>query len=249
MTRFFLCTAYLALCLGLCACGIQDTTAWKSSKDFYYNHVNGPASLSLEEPESLPSADSVLVARLMPIDNQIAQLERALSSLSGIPTESDMAAFAQRFPWLSGISMVNMEGKTLASVPPVLMKPYDPAALLAMEAGSNPRTLRASAQETPLGPEILLARPLLDGTKQVALLIASFDIRALLPQAGNPADLMIRTPDTMLWSGESYMEETHVEDWAATLKSRSYGTLGKNTVWLVRNMSGLPLIFATYAPQ
>ncbi len=249
MTRFFLCTACLALSLSLCACGIQDTTAWKSSKDFYYTHVNGPASLSLEEPESLPSADSVLVARLMPIDNQIAQLERAFSSLSGVPNENDMAALAQRFPWVSAISMVNLEGKTLASVPPVLMKPYDPAPLLAIEAGPNPRALRAAAQETPLGPEILLARPLLDGTKPVALLIASFDIRALLPQAGNPADLMIRTPDTVLWTGESYMEETPVADWPATLKSRSYGTLGKSTVWLVRNMADLPLIFATYAPQ
>ncbi len=247
MTRFSLGTVCLALSLCLCACGIQDTETWKTSKDFYYTHVNGPASLSLEKPETLPDADSVLVERLMPIDRQIAQLERALSSLSGVPTENDMAMFMERFPWLSALTMVNMEGKTLASVPPVLMKPYDPLPLLARIEEKRPRDLKALAQDTPLGPELLLGRPLLDGTKPVAMLIASFDVRALLPQAGNTANLLIRTPETVLWSGDVYREENPVQDWQSTLKSRSYGTMGQNTVWLVRNMAGLPLIFATHA--
>lgn len=247
--------ASCALVLPLSGCGLTDTQAWKSSRRFYYSHVNTPARLDLSEPGSLSEADSRLATRLMAVDAQLTDLERALEALGGPPDQAGVEALMRRFPWLSGLTLVDSSGTVMASLPPALLKQLDYTRLLELAPKESPRALRADVQDTPLGPEVLMARPFLNGSEMHSMLVATFDFRSLLPYVSTPGDLIVRSPDVLLWSGDLYYEETALGgvDWPELLRRKSYGTLtGKtgasgNMVWMVRYMGGLPLVFATPA--
>lgn len=244
-----------AFVLPLAGCGLTDTQAWKSSRRFYYSHVNTPAKLDLSEPGDLSEADSRLAARLMAVDAQLTDLERALEALGGPPDQAGVEALMRRFPWLSGLTLVDAGGTVMASLPPVPLKQLDFASLLEPDPKTSPRALRAAVQDTPLGPEMLMGRPFLNGSDMRSMLVASFDFRSLLPYVSSPGDLIVRSPDVLVWSGDLYYDETALggTDWPELLRKKSHGAMtGKSgktgsMVWMVRYVGGLPLVFATPA--
>lgn len=59
-----------------------------------------------------------------------------------------------------------------------------------------------------MGPEVLVARPFLVGSELQALLVAAFDFRSLLPYVSTPGDLVVRTPEVLVWSGDLFYEDT-----------------------------------------
>lgn len=261
MRMRFVSTAALAavasfgLILPLSGCGLTDTQAWKSSRRFYYSHVNTPAKLDLSDPASLSEADSRLAVRLMAVDEQLTSLERALEALGSVPDQAGVNDLMRRFPWLSGLTLTDATGGVLAAEPAASLKQLDFSPLLEAAPEASPRALRASVQDTPLGPEVLLARPFLAGSELQALLVASFDFRSLLPYVATPGDLVVRTPDVLVWSGDLYYDDTPLAgtDWTVLLAKRSHGVLGSASgksasfVWLARYLGGQPLVFATPA--
>lgn len=261
MRMRFISTAALAavasfgLVLPLAGCGLSDTQAWKSSRRFYYSHVNTPARLDLSEPASLSEADSRLAVRLMAVDGQLTGLERALEALGAAPDSAGVHDLLRRFPWLSGLTLVDATGSVLAAEPAASLKRLDYTPLLEAAPETSPRALRATVQDTPLGPEVLLARPFLAGSEVQSLLVASFDFRSLLPYVSSPGDLVVRSPEVLLWTGDLYYDDTPLAgtDWTALLARRSHGLLAPASgqsgsfVWLVRYLGGQALVFATPA--
>ena len=67
----------------------------------------------------------------------------------------------RRFPWLSGVTVLDGDANVFASVPSIPLKQLDYTPLLTVPPKSSPRALRACAQDTPMGPEIILARPIM----------------------------------------------------------------------------------------
>ncbi|MBQ5728696.1 MAG: hypothetical protein IIV56_07225, partial [Mailhella sp.] len=115
-----------------------------------------------------------------------------------------------------------------------------------------PRDLRSFVQDTPLGPEIVLARPFLQEEQLQLFLVASFDFRALLPYVSSPGDLVVRSTDTLIWCGDVDYEASPMGkvDWASLLKEESSGELSNENgsmIWVTRYIGGKPLVFATKA--
>ena len=247
--------ASFGLILPLSGCGLTDTQAWKSSRRFYYAHVNTPAKLDLSDPAGLSRADSRLASRLMAVDEQLTGLERALEALGTVPDQAAVDELLRRFPWLSGLTLTDAAGAVIAAEPAMSLKQLDYTPLLEPAPESTPRALRAAVQDTPLGPEVLVARPFLVGSELQALLVAAFDFRSLLPYVSTPGDLVVRTPEVLVWSGDLFYEDTPLAgtDWNALLAKRSPGIVepasgeSGSFVWLVRYLGGRPLVFATPA--
>ena len=234
-------------CLG--GCSLTDSQAWKSTRRFYYTYVNTPETLDVSDPATLPENESRLASRLMAVDGQLTSLEQALDALGMVPDSAAVGELLRRFPWLSGLTLVDPAGAILAAEPPISLKQLDFTPLLESPPDSSPRALRAVVQDTPLGPEVLVARPLLIGGELQALVVASFDFRSLLPYASAPGDLVVRTADIPLWSGGEAGSLAGV-DWSAEIAKRSRGVVRAESgsfVWLVRYMGGQPLVFATPA--
>ena len=238
-----------ALAVSGCA---QTDSIFKSTKDFYHSHINRPTTLDVEERTVLAENESNLVQRVMLIDEELSKLEKALDALATPPDAEGASNILRRFPWLSGLAMVAPDGTLGASIPPVPLKQLDYSPLLELAPKALARDLRASVQDTPFGPEILIARPFIVEDELQLLLVASFDFRALLPFAASPSDLIVRSADVLVWSGELDYEATPLAkiDWADYLKGRTHGELSNKDMemlWVTRYIGGRPLVFASLA--
>lgn len=241
--------ALTALLLPLAGCGVTDTGVWKEGRRMYYTHVNTPAEIDLSEPNTLDAADQRLVSRMMLVDTQLSSLERMLDSLPSQPNGEMLADMLRRFPWLTNVTLLDSSGSVLGSVPSLPVKQLDYTTLLEPAPKTSPRVVRASVQDTPLGPEVLMARPLFDGTTMIGLVVATFDIRSLLPYVDNASSMIVRSPDVLVWSGDLHYNETPLAsvNWAEAVLKNSYGTQGskpQSFSWLVRYVGAIPLIFA-----
>ena len=76
------------------------------------------------------------------------------------PTREWITTFFASFPWISGFAGVKYDGTILGQEPATSMKELDFIPLLYEDKKQNSRALRADVQNTPLGPEIMLAAPL-----------------------------------------------------------------------------------------
>jgi hypothetical protein len=242
----------LFLVLPLSGCGIKDTHPFKTTRQFYYTHINRPAKLDLDSLPRLSGGDSRLSVRLMDIDAQLASLERTLEALSAPLDQSVVDNLLRLFPWLSNLILIDPRGGVLASIPPSPVKRLDFGPLVEPSSLGTLRDLRVSVQETAMGPEILVARPFLQKSEVQALLVATFDFRALLPYVETPGDLIVFAPDVLFWSGDLYYSENIPAgiDWRELLSKQSYGAVqggAGRTVWLVRYLGDVALVFATPA--
>ena len=227
---------------------------WKDTKKFYYTHVNRPEHVDITDRTVLEGKESSLVQRMMLLDGELVKLEKALDAFATPPDGESAATLLRRFPWLSGLAMVAPDGTLGASIPPVQLKQLDYTPLLETAPKALPRALRSFVQDTPLGPEIVLARPFLQDDQLQVFLVASFDFRALLPYASSPNDLVVRSADTLIWCGDIDYDASPMakEDWPSLLKEESYGELSNengNMIWISRYLGGKPLVFAAKADK
>ena len=249
---FRLCALGLFAMTLLSALGCQPVhKAYRNTKEFYHSYINRPATLDTEDRTVLESPEQRLVHRVMTIDEELSKLEKALDALATPPDAQTASDLMRRFPWLSGLALVAPDGTLGVSIPPVPLKQVDYSPLLEIAPKTLPRDLRASIQETPLGPEILLARPFLQEDTLQVLLVASFDFRALLPFASSPSDMIVRSPDILIWSGDIDYASTPLAsiDWPEYLRNHTDGSISKNEqtmLWVTRYIGQIPLVFATY---
>ncbi|WP_418764810.1 hypothetical protein [Mailhella sp.] len=227
----------------------QMKGAYKETKTFYHTHINRPSKLDTEERTVLEKPQRDLVQSIMPIDEELTKLEKALDALATPPDAEAAANLLRRFPWLSGLAMVAPDGTLGASIPGTPLKQLDYAPLLELAPKALPRDLRASIQDTPLGPEFLLARPFLQEDRLQLLLVATFDFRALLPYASSPGDFIVRSGDVLIWSGDLDYASTPMAsiDWTEYLKEHSDGILTNENgsmMWISRYIGGKPIVFA-----
>lgn len=238
-----------ALVLALPGCAVVEGY-YKDTKKFYHEHINRPSTLDVTDRTVLENAESSLVQRMVVLDNELIKLEKALDAFATPPDGAGASALLRRFPWLSGLAMIAPDGTLGASIPPVPLKQLDYSPLLETAPKALPRDLRSFVQDTPLGPEIVLARPFLQEDQLQVILVASFDFRALLPYVSSPGDLVVRSADTLIWCGDIDYASCPMakEDWSALLKEESYGTLTNENgtmIWVSRYLGGKPIVFAT----
>ena len=240
---------FLILSLSSLSGCTQMKGAYKDTKNFYHTHINTPSTLDTENRTVLESSQRSFAQNIMPIDEELTKLEKALDALATPPDAQSASSLMRRFPWLSGLAMVAPDGTLGASIPGTPLKELDYTPLLELAPKALPRELRSSVQNTPLGPEILLARPFIQEDQLQVLLVASFDFRALLPFAASAGNFIVRSQDVLIWSGDMDYESTPLAsiDWPNYLKEHSDGTVSNehgSMMWFSRYLGGKPLVFA-----
>lgn len=233
-------------------CKYEAREYWKDARRYYREYVNTPAKLDLGNAGEAEPAEARLARGFAGIDIQLRALERALENSDRKPDTAWAEQMFQRFPWLSGLAAVDSGGRVLAQQPETPMKPLDFTPLLKEDGKQNIRALRCHAQQTPLGYEVYTGVPVFTGSVFQGMVIAHFDIRALLPYSSSPADLMIAAPGLVLWPGRFDAAATPVAatDWGNLVSKAIDGYVANDHgtfYWVSRYLGNLPLIFAVPA--
>lgn len=222
--------------------------AWKSTKGLWYTYASPPASIDYEESGEMSPYELALATRMMGIDIQLGQLERVMNNADKPPTAEWLNGFFARFPWMGGFAGVKADGQIIGQEPAAPMKSLDFLPLLEEDKKQNMRALRGYVEDTPLGPEVLLAAPLYEASNFLGVVIAHFDMRALLRYATDPEELVIVAPQAVLWPGKYDIAATPMNsvDWETAVRKNSKGTVSNANgtfYWVARYLGNQPLIF------
>ncbi len=233
----------------LAGCSTNQTVknAWKATRSSWYSYVNKPAVVDYEETGEIDAYEASLATRMIGIDVQWQSLERAMSNADKPPTSEWVQAFFARFPWLTGFAGVNAEGKIVGQAGPELGLDFAP--LLEVDKKQNVHALRGVVQETSSGPIISLATPLYKDTDFLGVVVAYFDMRALMRYCTNPEELIVLSPQAVLWPGKFNVESTPLTQvkWEEVLARSSHGTVSDSSgsfYWINRYLGNQPIIFA-----
>lgn len=246
--RFF--PVVLAAAL-LCGCNAYQPTknVWKTTKGLWNTYVSPPASVDYEEKGNLPPQALALSTGMIGIDVELGKLERVMQNADKPPTREWLNGLFASFPWLSGFAGVRYDGTILGQEPANSLKELDFIPLLYEDKKQSSRALRADVQPSPLGPEVMLATPLYDGVDFLGIVVAYFDMRALMRYSEHPQDMVVLSPSALLWPGKYDFSATPLAglDWGEIVKHSSAGTCTNATgsfFYLVRYLGNLPLVFA-----
>lgn len=248
---------HIVLIAGACAllqgcAGASIENSWKSTKSFYANYVNTPAVIDYEDKGAITEAEAALARRMRGVEYQMLQLERAMANADRAPSPEAVNAILARFPWLSGIALMDISGEILAQQP-MPMKSLDFTPLLDRTGRNGDlRGLRGMVQDTPLGAEVFVAIPIYRSAELMGLLITHFDMRSLLAYADEPGDLVVVAPEATLWSGRFVFDSTPMaeQDWKALAAANPVGTVSNANgefLWLTRYLGTQPLVFGVPA--
>jgi hypothetical protein len=248
LSRCFLPLIMLVLAVG---CGSYQPTknAWKSTKGFWNAYVSPPAEVNYEEKGDLSPQTLALTNSMIGVDIELERLERTMLNADKPPTRAWVTDFFTKFPWINGFAGVRYDGTILGQEPASPMKQLDFIPLLYEDKKQNSRALRGDTQNTPLGPEILLATPLYDSVDFLGIVLAHFDIRTLMLYSGSPENIVVLSPQALLWAGKYDFAATPLAgvNWEEVVSKSSSGVCKNATgsfYYIVRYLGNLPLVFA-----
>ncbi|MDR2892379.1 MAG: PDC sensor domain-containing protein [Deltaproteobacteria bacterium] len=237
--------------LGLAACEPNQTVnnVWKDTKAYYREYLNTSAVLELQDISEYQDYLLTLGSGMAEIDEELRQLSRVLDDSDRGTDTAWALAVLKRFPWLSGLAILDADGAILARVPEYSLKEFDASPLLEEDPKQRRSNLRAYVQQSPLGPEIYLGKPVYVANEQRAVVLVHFDMRALLARHRKAAELVLATPQVMLWPGIYDIEATPLTtaDWPSLVKNNVIGTLSNANgtfYWSYSFLANLPIIYA-----
>jgi len=235
----------------LTGCNAYQPTkdVWKGTKSLWNTYISQPAVVNYDERGNLSPHTLALTNSMMGIDVELGRLERAMLNADRPPTHEWLSEFFAMFPWVSGFAGVKYDGTILGQEPAENLKQLDFVPLLYEDKKQSSRALRADVQPSPLGPEILLAAPLYDGTDFLGVVAVYFDMRTLMSFSDSPDEIVILSPQALLWPGKYDFAATPLStiNWADVVTKSSAGTCSNATgsfYYMVRYLGNLPLIFA-----
>ncbi len=249
--RSLVCCTVLAGSLLLSACSSYQPTknVWKSTKDMWYSYVSVPATVDYSEKGTLSPRGQALSACMMGVDMELSRFERTMLNADRPPTREWMDRFFTDYPWVSGFAGVKYDGTLLGQEPGPSLKNLDFIPLLYEDKKQNSRALRGYVQQSDLGPEVMLAAPLYDGVDFLGIVVSYFDMRNLVKFSSSPEDLVILSPQALLWPGKYDFAATPLSsvDWAEVVRKSSSGTCTNERgsfYYQVRYLGNLPLVCA-----
>ncbi len=241
----------LALALGGVGCSSnQDVkNVWKGTKDVWYDNVNVSASIDYDDKGDMSEYQTALARSMMGIDIELTKLEKIMSNADKPPTNEWIQDLFRRFPWINGFVGIKADGSLLGQVPGPSMKPLDFLPLLSEDNKQNLRALRGHVQDTPMGPEVFLATPLYDSQNFLGVVSVYFDMRALLQFSDAPDDLLIISPQAVLWGGKYTFGSTPLAGiaWDKIVLESTSGTISNANgtfYWTMRYLGNQAIIFA-----
>ncbi len=242
----------LALVLMIFSTGCStwhETT--KETKRLYKDYILPLPSVDLDTDNL--DGDTLRLARAFkPVDVPVTELRRFLDGTNSLPRKEWFKELFTRFPWLSGVMLVDTFGSVQFRHPEESLKQHDPAPFLEFGEEWNDYEVRAFSVNTPLGPEVYLASPTFKDNEWTGLIIVHFDPRRLLEFCPEPEELIIVSPGEVLWAGkhEFAAEQLSQMDWKNIYSDREFGYVdapGGKFAWIAKHVGSFYLIYAALA--
>lgn len=248
----FLCGSFLILAL-ICSYGCSSwqptKNVWKSTRGLWNTYVSPPASVDYDDKGSLSPEAQALSRAMVGIDSELGKLERTMQNADRPPTQEWLTRLFAEFPWLNGFAGVKYDGTILGQEPPDSIKQLDFIPLLYEDSKQHSHAIRGDVQPSPLGPEVMLAAPLYDGTDFLGIVAAYFDMRSLMHFSSSANDIVVLTPQALLWPGKYDYAATPLAgtNWQQVVRESTAGVCSNSTgsfYYVVRYLGNLPIIFA-----
>ncbi|SDB20895.1 hypothetical protein SAMN05660653_00998 [Desulfonatronum thiosulfatophilum] len=253
LSRFCLLAVIALLLPALAGCSTTQK-AWDRTTDIYDTYLDPKPEIDLDRRPGLSRKEQVLAVQFSLIDQHLESALRTLAPQDRFPSEAWFLNFQSQFPWMTSIMAVDTQGQMLAQYPEHPLKTIQTPPLLDHEWSMLHRGLQGFAQQTPLGPELIMAGPFFrDGIWQ-GLLVAHFDPRRLVEFATSPDRLVMLASGELLWSGVDQEAAQEMQDapWDQLLRGNVHGqwsTQAHTFSWMARPIGNLRLIYAVALPN
>lgn len=253
MKRLTTLICLLALCgFGLTGCesaGKAWDSTWSSTKDVYKEYINPDPEVDLGMKDWTNTEEKV-AALFTPVDRPIQELALFLNRQDRFPGEAWEEDLFKRFPWISGMEVVGLDGDVFLKRPESSMKPLVFEPVLEQGEELRDRRLRSHVDMNPLGPEVYLATGMFKGNDIAGAIFVHFDLRSVLDFCPNPGELVILNPEHVVWSGadKQVAEQLHAEPWAEILADEVEGEIEageRSFVWMTRYLGDRQLVYLT----
>jgi len=221
----------------------------KETKKMYKKYVLPGASVDLDASSLSEDSQLRLAALMKPVDWPIFELYRYLDGKDSKPDEEWFQILFTRFNWLSGVMVVDTTGNTVFKYPSVSLKTYNVQALVDFGEAWKDHKVRSFAEVNELGPEVYMASPLFEDSEFKGLLIVHFDPRKLLERCTAPDELMMISPNGVLWPGKSPEVASALGqlEWEKVRKGKDFGdySMGETKYyWVAHDIGHYSVIFA-----
>ncbi len=239
-------SVFLLLAFFAAGCSGNQTTrdAWKYTVKQYKSYLNTPASLDMDAKGDGEDYQFALGETARDIDRELTGMMRAIEN-SGRDVDAEWVFdVMQRFPWLTGVALVDGEGKVIAHYPEYAGKDFDPTPLLQADPKQGMAALRGYARQEGDHTSIYVGNPVFRGEEMRGLVVARFDPRNLLMKSPNPGGFSIASSQGVLWAGNSGAAGSL--NWEEEVRKRSSGHVGSSGsgfYWVTRYVGNLPLVY------
>jgi hypothetical protein len=243
----------LNLCLGLALLGLMSGCGLFTDQEKPYRGCFWPAEVELNKQAELSAEEQALADLFCDVDRRLESLLADLHSIERQPDQQWMKTLASKHSWLNGVFFAQPSGQVEERYPQTPIKQLDAAALLGAVDQDGRVGLRYRVQETSLGDEFSVVKPIYKGLSRHGYLVVHFDLRSILGFCSNSERMALLSPDRLLWSGKvAGSAGLESLDWPEMLKDRVSDTLemnGKRFYWLARYVGCDPLIYVVEIPK
>ena len=253
LSRFFLIAVLAFLLPALIGCS-TTRKVWDKTTDIYDAYLDPKPEIDFERRPGLSRKEQALAVQFSLIDQHLESALRTLSIQDRFPPQAWFADFLDQFPWMTSVMAVDTRGGMLAQHPEYPLKSIQTTQLLEHEWSMLHRGLQGFVQQTPLGPELIMAGPFFRDGDWQGLLVAHFDPRRLVEFATSPDRLVLLAAGELLWSGVDPQAAQEMLDapWDRILRGNVHGqwsTQGGAFAWMSRPIGDLRLIYAVALPN
>lgn len=241
-----------ALCFLFFAAGcstVHETV--KDTKQLYDEYVVPKPEVELDNDDL--DREQLRLARLFkPVDEHINNLRKYLDGMDKLPKEEWFKRLFTEYGWISGVMIVDVAGEVRFQHPPQSLKQHDLSPFMEWGEAWHDHYLRAFAVNTSLGPEIYLANPFFKDSEWQGLVVVHFDPRKLLRFCPEPDDLILLSPNDVLWPGKYEQDAQAMAGlpWEEMLEDGEFGeykgSRGKY-YWIARHLGYYHIIYAALA--
>ena len=222
MNRFTI-PVVLVLALTLLTPGCGGIT---ELRDRYW--PTGPSEYEMKvSDKDLDKMHLELIENIYPMDRQLSMLLRRLSVKDDYPAREWKENLVSDFPWLNGITVLDTDNTVLSEYPEAGIKKleYTPLFPRALDLPLGQTMLEV--EDSPLGPEILLAVAVYQDFETDGLTVVHFDPRSFVADSTNPDEIVLICRDKVVWPGQYQQLQEAMEqvEWRELTRKKISGRI------------------------
>ncbi|EPR42225.1 hypothetical protein dsx2_0152 [Desulfovibrio sp. X2] len=234
----------------LVAFALLGCTKVKKTYKWVKNGIDPNPQIELKPGEFSDASQELLAKLFLPVDAKLQELIRVVESQDAYPEKAWFQIVFTRYPWVSGVIVVESTGEIIDQQPGYSLKPIDLKPLLDVGEAWNDGRMRSLVQPTDLGPEIYLANAYTKNRSWIGLTVVHFDFRNLMQFCPAPDKLIVLSPKAILWPGGDEDTAKQLLDfpWAKMLASDVEGQVELKDAratytWLARYVGDEPIVY------